>query len=360
MRIALLHAALVLGLLASAARADIGLLPIDVAAVDPARGPELRSSLEVEVADVLKRRLVKVAPGQACRESFVAECARELASSTKASLDEVAWLRVLPLDGGGWSVEVSIRETSDGRQVFHDTVAQRPGDGPGVVGASLRRALDPQAWSGRIVVEGVPPDAEVLIDGLRVTGPTALRVGTHQVRVRTVDGAVHPFGAEVTHGDISTVAFRLPQAAPEPTLTPALVLGGVGVVATGAVAAFAGVGYWNCCMAELADGSGQLDFEYRLANARTGSLDSNDSLQDPRGEGWDTGYGTAQSGGLTRAALLAQSARAHSRFAELQTAIDIYGAAAMVAGAVAVAATVGTFLAWPSAPTENDGEEPAP
>lgn len=359
MRIASLHAALVLGLLGSSARADIGLLPIDVAAVDPARGPELRSALEVEVADVLKRRLVKVSPGRGCGAGFVEECARELAASTKASLDEVAWLRVAPLDGGGWSVEISVRETSDGRRVFHETVAQRPGDGAGVVGASLRRALDPPAWSGRIVLEGGPPDAEVLIDGLRVTGPTAVRVGTHQVRVRTADGSVHLFDAEVKHGDITTVPFRLPQGSPAPSLTPALVLGGVGVVATGAVAAFAGVGYWNCCVAELADGSGQLDYEYRLANARTGSLDSSDSLHDPRGEGWDSGYGTAQSGGLTQAALMAQSARAHSRFAELQTAVDIYGAAAVVAGVVAVAATVGTFLAWPAAPSE-DGGEPAP
>lgn len=358
---ALLGIALV-GAAADGARANVGVLPIAVGPVEGGRGPELQSALEVELADVLKRRLVKVAPGRSCTASFGEECVLEVMGASKTPLDEVALVGVEGTPSGGYLVDISVRETGEGRRVFHERVVQQPSDGPGVIGAALRRAFEPRAWAGRIVVEGAPADAEVIIDGLRVTGPTVARVGAHDVEVRTADGALHTFQVAVRDGEVSTVPFTLPPTATGPSLLPALFLGGVTVAGTGAAAAFGGLAGWYCCWdsVEVATDDGPVRrnrYEFTTFNARTGGTRAD---RDPISRDWESGYGTTSQGDVTDSARLAQRALAHADLAADQALMVSYGFVAVVSVAVAVGAGVGAFLAWPSQPDETGDPASAP
>lgn len=353
---------LLVGLVAGRASAATGLLPVKVTSGDPARTGELRSSLEIEIGDVLKRRLVKVAPPRTCGDSFSERCALDVIAESGVSLDEVALVEVSDRDGD-FVVEVNVRETSEGKLVFRESVRQRPADGPGVVAAVLRRAFDAKAWSGRIVVAGAPAGAEVLVDGLPVTGPSIARAGPHTVVVRTPDGFESIFDVVAEPGAVTTVDVGAPPAVAAGSLLPALALGGLGTAATGVAAVFASA--LLAVATEVHEVSATGDASYTLDRtqwlAREARLKSASNDLEPTGRGWEVGYGSKTKGTTTPTARLAQVAAVHAVMVGDQAigTIDTY--AAIAAGAVAVASFVGCFLAWPSVPDEGaEGSAAAP
>ncbi|MBI1947938.1 MAG: hypothetical protein HYS27_19770 [Deltaproteobacteria bacterium] len=350
-----LVAALVLTSAAPPAFADVGVLPIEVTSGDPQRTADLRSSLEIEIAEVLKRRQVRVNGARSCGDDFSARCAVDVAEATTLPLDEVALVSVEDRTGGGFVVNVTVRETGEGKRVFHQTVRQAPSDGPGVVASALRRAFDPRSWAGRIVVTGAPDDAEVLVDGLRVVGPTAARVGDHRVVVRAPDGAERGFDVEVEQGEVATVHLDAPASAAAPSGLPALVLGGLAAVGVGAAGAFGGLALWyDLDQTNVAPAGQQANYvdrqEFLARDARLGGAVAK---VDPTGNRWLAGYGTAGGEELTQSARLAQRASAHGEMVADRALRDIYTAVAIGSGVVAAASVVGALVAWPEEPTEG-------
>ncbi len=345
--------ALLVGLVAGPALAETGLLPIRVVARDPGRAGELRSSLELELADVLKRRLVKVTMPRTCGEAFTEQCALDVAAETSGSLDEVALVAVADQQGG-FVVDVKVREVSEGKLVFRESVRQRADDGPGVVAAFVRRAFDAKAWSGRIVVVGAPAEAEVMIDGLPASGPTAARVGPHTVIVRTPDGFDHTFDVHVEPGAVTTVPFEGPSAVAARSTLPSLALGGVGAMAAGVGVAL--VSAMLLVSTEVhtitPEGGTPYELDRRQWLAREARLMSANNYLEPTGNGWEVGYGAKTAGTTTATARLAQVAAVHGVMVGDRAVATIDTVGAIAGGVVAVASFVGCFLAWPAAPDE--------
>ncbi|OGQ12167.1 MAG: hypothetical protein A2138_13355 [Deltaproteobacteria bacterium RBG_16_71_12] len=346
--------ALLVGIGAVPAAAEVGLLPIVVASADQQRGTELRSSLEVEIADVLNRRLVKVTGARTCADEFSEQCALDIATATSAPLDEVALITVDDRPGGGFVVDITVRETGEGKRVFHAKVRQAPSDGPGVVGSALRRAFDPKSWAGRIAVTGAPDDAEVLIDGLRAAGPTTVRVGEHHVVVRTPGGADRVLVAQVEPGEVATVRIDAAASVAGASPLPTIALGVLGAVATGAAVAFGGLELWyevdSVNVAEEGEQANLVDRQVSLA--RDARLGGAVPWVDPSRTGWLSGYGSTVPD-LTRAAQLAQRASAHGEMVADEALRTMYGAVAVGAAVVAVASVAGALVAWPEGPTED-------
>lgn len=354
--------ALLIGLAAESASAEVGVLPIVVASSDAQRGAELRSSLEVEIADVLKRRLVRVVRARACADDFSERCALDIAENTSAALDEVALVAVDDRPGGGFVVDVTVRETGEGKRVFRETVKQAPSDGPGVVGSVLRRAFDPRSWAGRIVVTGAPDGAEVLIDGLRAVGPTAARVGEHRVVVRMPEGADRIFAVKVDQGEVATVPVDLaaPPAGDSPL--PAVTLGALGAVATGAAVAFGGLGIWfEVDMVDVDTDPSATNLQDRqVFLSRYARLGGSGALIDPAGRSWLSGYGITEGDALTPSAQLAIRASAQGDMVADQALRTMYGSIAVGTAVLAVASVVGAMVAWPEEPTEDAASSALP
>ncbi len=334
-------------------------MPIKVASRDTARATELRSALEIEIGDVLKRRLVRVAPTRACSEGFVAKCAIEVRAESGRALDEVAQVAVTE-DRGRFVVDITVREAGEGNLVFHESVRQGPNEGPGVVAAALRRAFDPASWSGRIVVTGVPGDAEVFVDGLRMQGPSVARVGSHVVLVRTANGFDQTIDVRVEPGAVTTVAVDAAPTTAARSPVPALALGGVGFASAGVAAAFAASLLVMHFESHEVDGAANetvlVDRRAYLARLVRGGKgqESPPRSFDPTGAGWETGYGSVNADDTTASTRLAQIAALHGVMEGDRALgpVDTYGVVA--ASMVAAVSFVGCYLAWPTVPDESD------
>lgn len=229
-----------LGAIASSARADVGLLPPDARALGDDEPRAVRAVVDV-AREVAKARLRVVAPVELPTDH--AACLGAPACRTalleRLEVEELAAVTVTPTspasehdDDGAFAVARLVVWTPEGAGFDASVRLITDRDLRGL----LTRALDPGRATARLDVTGLVDGDVVLIDGLRSEARALLASGPHTVVVLHADGTRTTLPLTLAFEERRTLAVpprRPPGDAATstwPGLWPALIGGGVAIV----------------------------------------------------------------------------------------------------------------------------------
>ncbi len=356
MRIAV--AALALPLVAgvaSPAWADVGVVVKLVGqGLDPAAARSVASNIEQAV----KTRVVPLGASDACDVADErAPCIEPLvaASPDRKDIDEVAVVVLERRAPGATHMSLRVVRSEDWKK----TALKVEGDVPDVDSTNaakgiVRQVFDPGRYTGRLVVEGAPARAEILVDGLAAEPLAVLSVGKHHVLVVSPDGTAFQQDVVIAyqqHTRLPVPALGDKAAGPRPTW-PFFVADAV--LAAGVATAVIGALVEEYSVRANADVGNNIDAWSLHARDTVGFLPKGD--QDPacppspktgacdKGSAWTT-YGPASAGGVSEPAHFAMTAVARQnelswRAGETAAITSIIvGSSVAVAGGVAAIAT---------------------
>lgn len=356
-------------LLASVARADIGVLPTVVEGfADPKIAQRRQEDLDSNIRETLLSTRVPLTlkcDGGSFDHAPDAKCVKDAVIASSRDVDEVA--QVLLRSVGASKTVMKLRIFGrDGAVLQEPTQELIDVQASEVTTVMLRKAFDPSRFSAEVTVTGASPGTQLLVDGLPVSPDTKLplRVGSHVLEVVHQDGAVEKLPFEVALDKAMTVAV--------PSSAPAAVAPSAGMPFY-VSASTAGAGALTTLVSAvlLVVAVENRDEWRRRAIGRTFPRNGDDPhckasangcLDEDGGKiGWTIGYGP-----LGEANQVGQGARfmmvAISRDNELRwTATSDGSLGGIIAGAAAlIAGTVNVLALWPAttaadSPGEGEG-----
>lgn len=316
--------------LAAPAAADVGVFPVKVTGYPDNHSVASRVLANVRtVLGAAHTRELATKPG--CEESL-----RCRAEEVKEPIEEVAFIVVERLSSDEARITLRVFDGRGERILEIESTIPHDEASTGAE-ALFRQAFDPAHYGGTLEVTGVPPGAELLVDGLRLEEPRArLRVGQHRLEVMLSDRVIEPIDFTIAFAKTRRIEIPAPVAPVivDPPARPSswspIIAGSVAVAGAATAVTFA-------LLRELA-WRPQIDlWQNGIDNALAAG-------NDPTGRKFATGYGATDEQRAASTALVQTGLSATGRRGfEAQDAISVVGivvgATVGVGGAGAAAAT---------------------